>query len=105
MIDFSIKGNKLIKIKSFIDQRKKYEEKQDKILKDWEQDREHTKYYNKKFIDLENAIDILYRYYYEDIHAILTNEEINQIQREINYNFMSDKFYNKMVEKLESKEV
>ena len=85
-----IKINDIIAlIKAYIDQMKKYEEKQEQLLKDWEQDQEHTKEYNKKYIDLENAIDILYKYYYENVHAILTTVEINEIQREINYNFMS----------------
>ena len=104
-IEKGIKINDILAlIKAYIDQRKKYEEKQDKLLKDWEQDQKHTEYYNKKFIDLENAIDILYKYYYEDVHAILSDEEINQIQKEINYNFMSDKFYIKIIEKLENME-
>ncbi len=99
-----IKINDIIAlIKAYLDQMKKYEEKENQLLKEWEQDQKNTKYYNKKFISLENAIDILYKYYYEDVHAILTIDEINKIQKEINYNFMSDKFYNKMIELLESK--
>lgn len=99
-----IKINDIIALtKAYLDQMKKYEEKENQLLKEWEQDKENTEFYNKKFISLENAIDILYKYYYENVHAILSDEEINQIQKEINYNFMSDKFYNKMIEKLESK--
>lgn len=101
-----IKINDIIAlIKAYIDQMKKYEEKQDQLLKDWQQNQKYTKEYNKKYIDLENAIDILYKYYYEDVHAILTIAEINEIQREINYNFMSEKFYDKLIELLERKEV
>lgn len=100
-----IKINDIIAlIKAYLDQMKKYEEKENQLLKEWEQDQKNTEYYNKKFISLENAIDILYKYYYEDVHAILTIDEINKIQKEIHYNFMSDKFYNKMIELLESKE-
>lgn len=98
-------NNIIALIKAYIDQMKKYETKLNQLLEEWKQDQKNTEFYNKKFISLENSIDILYKYYYEDVHAILTIEEINKIQKEINYNFMSDEFYNKMIELLESKEV
>lgn len=49
--------------------------------------------------------DNLYSSYYELVHTILTDEEITKIQKDINYNFMSTPFIDKMVELLESKEV
>ncbi len=54
---------------------------------------------------LESKEDNLYKSYYDITHEILTNEEIDQIQKDINYNFMSNTFIDKMVELLESKEV
>lgn len=90
-------------IKVLFKKRNQLEKEQDKICKLWEKDKNNTSYYNNEFLKLEHKIDELYKYYYDDVHAILTKDEVNQIQKEINYNFMSEKFYNKMIELLESK--
>lgn len=58
--------------------------------------------YVKKY---ETKTDNLYSSYYELVHTILTDEEIQKIQKSISYNFMSELFVNKMIELLESKEV
>ena len=54
---------------------------------------------------LEKKENNLYKSYYDIVFSLLTIEEINKIQKQIEYNFMSDKFINKMVELLESKKV
>lgn len=91
--------------KSIIEYRNKLEKEQDSLCNNWENDKNHVDYYNKKYLELEDKINNLYNDYYKIVYAILTKEEIDKIQKEIHYNFMSEKFYNKMVELLESKEV
>ena len=62
--------------------------------------------FNKdKVRKLEKKEDNLYKSYYDTVFSLLTVEEINKIQKQIEYNFMSDDFINKMIELLESKEV
>lgn len=62
--------------------------------------------FNKdKIRTLEKKEDNLYKSYYDTVFSLLTVEEINKIQKQIEYNFMSDNFINKMIELLESKEV
>lgn len=62
-------------------------------------------FYTDKFQELKTLEQNIYKSYYDTIHVILTNEEVQKIQKSINYNFMSDLFINKMIELLESKEV
>lgn len=57
----------------------------DELFKDYDK--------NKKEIEiLENRIDNLYKSYYNSAYAILTKNEVEQIQKEIGYNFMSLSF-------------
>lgn len=62
-------------------------------------------FYTEKFQELENIEQNIYKSYYDTVHVILKSEEVEIIQKSINYDFMSDLFINKMVELLESKEV
>lgn len=62
-------------------------------------------FYTEKFQELENIEQNIYKSYYDTVHIILTSEEVQRIQKSINYNFMSELFINKMIEALESKEV
>ena len=65
------------------------EKEHDNLLKEWERDLNHDNYYIKEDKRLSDIEDNLYKYYYEDVFAMLTQEEVNQIQKKINYNFMS----------------
>ncbi len=63
---------------------------------------------NKDFKSLEKLEKLdsnIYKTYYDTIFTILTNEEVEQIQKSINYDFMSQTFISKMVELLENKEI
>ena len=41
--------------------------------------------------------NLVYSKYYDLVHSILTNEKIEEIQKKINYNFMSLDFINELV--------
>lgn len=41
--------------------------------------------------------NLVYSKYYDLVHSILTNEKIDEIQKKINYNFMSLDFINELV--------
>ena len=76
------------------------EKEHDNLLKEWKNDKTHEDYYikeDKRLSDIENN---LYKYYYEDVFAMLTQEEVNQIQKKINYNFMSESFINEVIKYL-----
>lgn len=45
-----------------------------------------------KIEELEKIQDNRYKSYYNSVYSILTREEVNKIQKEINYNFMSLSF-------------
>lgn len=62
-------------------------------------------FYTEKFKELETIEQNIYKSYYDTVHVILTNDEVQKIQKSINYDFMSNLFINKMIELLESKEV
>lgn len=62
-------------------------------------------FYTEKFQELENIEQNIYKSYYDTVHVILKSEEVQEIQKSINYDFMSNLFINKMIELLESKEV
>ena len=61
----------------------------DELFKDYDK--------NKQEIErLEKYIDNSYDSYYNIVHSILTNEEIDQIQKEIEYKFMSLSFTSRL---------
>jgi hypothetical protein len=70
------------------------------LFKNWENDKTHEDYYIKEDKRLSDVEDNLYKYYYESVFAILTQEEVNQIQKKINYNFMSESFINEVIKYL-----
>ena len=78
----------------------KTEKEHDNLLKDWERDLNHENYYTKEDKRLSDIEDNLYKSYYEDVFAMLTQEEVNQIQKKINYNFMSESFINEVIKYL-----
>ncbi len=109
-------------LKELVQHKNENDKEIDILLKKWEQSetKENLKdidnillgcpikkksFYTDKFQELENIEQKIYRSYYDTVHVILTNEEVQKIQKSINYNFMSDLFINKMIELLESKEV
>ncbi len=57
----------------------------DELFKDYNKNKEEIK-------RLEKINDNLYRSYYNSVYAILTKDEVEQIQKEIDYNFMSLSF-------------
>lgn len=57
----------------------------DDLFKDYNKNREEIE-------KLEKINDNLYKSYYNSAYAILTREEVEQIQKEIDYNFMSLSF-------------
>ena len=76
------------------------EKEHDNLLKEWERDLNHDNYYIKEDKRLSDIEDNLYKYYYESVFAMLTQEEVNQIQNKINYNFMSESFINEVIKYL-----
>lgn len=44
-----------------------------------------------------NMHDILYKQYYELVHSLITNEVVDEIQKKIDYDFMSIKFINELI--------
>lgn len=40
--------------------------------------------------------NLIYSKYYDLVHSLLSNEKIDEIQKKINYNFMSLEFINKL---------
>lgn len=76
------------------------EKEHDNLLKEWERDLNHDNYYIKEDKRLSDIEDNLYKYYYESVFAMLTQEEVNQIQKKINYNFMSESFINEVIKYL-----
>lgn len=75
------------------------------LLTNWEQDKTHPEYYRKEDERLSKIEDNLYKYYYENVYAILTSEEVDTIQKKINYNFMSDDFIKEVVNYLENEKL
>ena len=51
-------------------------------------------YYQKQMDTLNNISDLLYTNYYNTIHELFTNELIEEINKSIGYDFMSEKFIN-----------
>lgn len=80
--------NMRIEVNRYLESIKKHDE----LLKDWEQDKTH----------LENN---LYKYYYESVFAVLTKDEVDQIQKKINYDFMSEKFIDETIKYLENEKL
>lgn len=76
------------------------EKEHDNLLKEWERDLNHENYYTKEDKRLSDIEDNLYKSYYENVFAMLTQEEVNQIQKKINYNFMSESFINEVIKYL-----
>ena len=75
------------------------------LLTNWEKDKTHPEYYKKEDERLSKIEDNLYKYYYENVYAILTSEEVDNIQKKINYNFMSDDFIKEVVNYLENEKL
>ena len=61
----------------------------DELFKDYDKNKEEIE-------RLESYNDNSYDSYYNIVHSILTNEEIEQIQKEIEYNFMSLSFTSRL---------
>lgn len=76
------------------------EKEHDNLLKEWERDLNHENYYTKEDKRLSDIEDNLYKSYYENVFAMLTQEEVTQIQKKINYNFMSESFINEVIKYL-----
>ena len=76
------------------------EKEHDNLLKEWERDLNHEDYYTKEDKRLSDIEDNLYKSYYESVFAILTQEEVNQIQKKIKYKFMSESFINEAIKYL-----
>lgn len=49
---------------------------------------------------LSNKSHDVYTKYYEIVHSLLSNEKIDEIQKKINYNFMSLDFINELVKEI-----
>ena len=79
--------------------------KHDEILKDWEQDKTHNEYYAKEDEKLDTLENNLYKYYYESVFAVLTKDEVETIQKKINYDFMSEKFIDETIKYLENEKL
>lgn len=93
--------NMRIEVNRYLESIKKHDE----ILKDWEQDKTHNEYYSKEDKKLNTLENNLYKYYYESVFAVLTKDEIDQIQKKINYDFMSEKFINETINYLENEKL
>lgn len=72
-------------------------EEHENLFKEWEEYKNHDDYYTNEDERLSKIEDNLYNYYYENVYAILTNEEVNEIQKRIGYDFMSVKFVEEMI--------
>lgn len=96
-----IVDNMRIEVKRYLESIKKH----DKLLKDWEQDKTHNEYYAKEDEKLNILENNLYKYYYESVFAVLTKDEVDQIQKKINYNFMSEKFIDETIKYLENEKL
>lgn len=76
------------------------EKEHNNLFKEWERDLNHNDYYAKEDKRLSDIEDNLYRYYYESVFAILTQDEVDSLQKIINYNFMSESFINEVIKYL-----
>lgn len=107
-------------LKNLLKTHEEIEKEIDTLLKKWEQAESNVKetlgniitlspykksFYSEKYKELSTKESNLYTSYYNLTYTVLTFEEVCKIQKQINYNFMSDLFINKMIELLESKEV
>lgn len=123
-------GHDVIAVKSLIDTIKgilksheEVEQDIDKILKEWEKSESdhriaqsvqevlthstvtNKSYYSEKFKEFEELENNLYLSYYRLVHTILENDEVQEINKKIGYNFVSNEFINNMIIFLENKEV
>lgn len=107
-------------LKGLLETHKETEKEIDELLNKWEQAETNAKetainvlttmpykksFYSENYKELSTKESNLYASYHDLVHTILTNEEIDKIQKSIHYDFMSDLFIDKMIELLESKEV
>lgn len=90
-------------LKELVQHKKEIDKETDILLEKWKQTNINS--YAEKFKELETIEQNIYKSYYTIVNAILTIDEIQKIQKSINYDFMSELFINKMIELLESKEV
>ena len=72
------------------------------LLDNWAQDKTHESYYINEDKKLSEIEDNLYKYYYENVYAVLTSKEVYNIQKKINYNFMSNDFIKEVINYLEN---
>lgn len=75
--------------------------KMQNVLDEWAFKRTQTKnfetidkYYEMQLDTLHNIGDLLYTNYYNIIHEFFSNEVIDEINKQIGYDFMSEKFLN-----------
>ncbi len=90
-------------LKELVQHKKDIDKEMDILLEKWKQSNIIS--YAEKFKELETIEQNVYKSYYNIVNAILTIDEIQKIQKSINYDFMSELFIDKMIELLESKEV
>lgn len=56
--------------------------------------------YEPVITDLSNIQHKLYTEYYNLVHSLVSNEKVDEIQKKINYNFMSLDFINELVKEI-----
>ena len=96
--------NQIETLKELIKRMKENDKETEVLLDKWE--KSNSKYkYTEKYKELNEVNSNIYESYYNLVYTILTNEEVEKLQKQIKYNFMSNSFINKMIELLESKEV
>lgn len=110
--------NEINCLRNLIAIRKETEKEIDILLNKWEQAESKVNqtlnniitlapykksFYSKKYKELSKKESNLYTSYHNTVHAILTNEEVSEIQKQINYNFMSDLFIDEMIKILKIK--
>lgn len=58
---------------------------------------EANKIYGPICEEYHNMLDTLYTQYYNLVHTLITNDIVDEIQKKINYDFMSIKFINELI--------
>lgn len=98
--------NQIETLKELIKRMKENDKETNVLLDKWEKTPiEKKNFYTEKYKELNEVNSNIYESYYNLVYTILTNEEVEKLQKQIKYNFMSNLFINKMTELLESKEV
>ena len=98
--------NQIETLKELIKRMKENDKETNVLLDKWKKTPiEKKNFYTEKYKELNEVNSNIYESYYNLVYTILTNEEVEKLQKQIKYNFMSNLFINKMTELLESKEV